>query len=149
MIYALHGVIDKLSATEMGHRNLVQTDVLKSFLVENRDAIGTTKEVIAGEKDIAFTIDDSTKSSFDAAVLLAELNVPGIWFVNGRNVVENKPYSFAYLNELMNRCSDSIVFNGRTINLDCFYAKKRVRKDIKEYMHQNFSKEELRLNYLK
>ena len=37
MIYALHGVIDKLSATEMGHRNLVQTDVLKSFLVENRD----------------------------------------------------------------------------------------------------------------
>lgn len=149
MIYALHGVIDKLSATEMGHRNLVQTDVLKSFLVENRDAIGTTKEVIAGEKEIAFTIDDSTKSSFDAAVLFAELNMPCIWFVNGCNVVENKPYSFAYLNELMNRCVDSIVFNGRTINLDCFSAKKRVRKDIKEYMHLNFPKEELRLSYLK
>lgn len=129
MIYALHGVIDKLLVTEMGHRNLVQTDVLESYLVENKDIIGTTKEVIAEKRKFAFTIDDSTKASLAAATLFAELNVPCIWFVNGRNVVENIPYSFAYLNELMNRCGESIVFDGRTIDLDSFSAKKRVRKN--------------------
>lgn len=148
MIYALHGIIDKLSATNMGHRNLVQTDILRSYLIVNRNIIGTTTEVIAKKKEIAFTIDDSTNASFEAAVLFAELNIPCIWFVNGSNIVENRPYSFAYLNELMNRCGNSIMFNDRTINSDCFLAKKRIRKDIKEFMHLNLPSEELRLNFL-
>ena len=131
----------------MGHRNLVQTNLLRLYITENKDAIGTTKDVMNGRKEIAFTIDDSTRASLDAATLFAELGIPCTWFVNGKNIVENVPYSFAYLNELVERCDEKIVFDGETIQLVDFYAKKKIRKVIKEYMHQNFPTDEQRLNF--
>lgn len=148
MIYALHGITDSKSMTEMGHRNLVQTDVLRSYIIDYRNAIGTTREVIAGEKELAFTIDDSTRASLDSALLFAELGIPCTWFVNGKNIAGNVPYSFAYLNELMDRCDEKIVFDGKTISLDDFHKKKKVRKAIKEYMHQHFPTDTQRLLFL-
>lgn len=148
MIYALHGIIDSKSQTEMGHRNLVQTDRLRQFIAENRNAIGTTQDVVKGRKDIAFTIDDGTKASYDTAILFAELGVPCTWFVNGKNIVEDIPYSFAYLNELLERCNNEIVFNDEVYRLDNFYKKKKIRKVIKEFMHQNFPTDVQRIQFM-
>lgn len=149
MIYALHGIVVSKSDTTMGHRNLVQKDKLKSFILRNKDNIGTIEDVIKHKKSMAFTIDDGTKASLECAQLFANLNVPCIWFVNGKNIANDMPYSFAYLNEIMERCHDKILFCDKMIVFHDFHNKKRIRKEIKEFMHQYLCSEESRINFLR
>lgn len=150
IIYASHGIIGSIDPHCLAHRNLISSKSLLDFAIKHQNAIVDIDKALRNEAGIVLTIDDNTKASYDAAKLLSERGIPVVWFINPANLLSDTTYSFAELNALLDSVKNGVVEYGNgKYNMEDYHQKKRLRKNIKEYMHRHLKSEHERIRYIK
>lgn len=132
MIYASHGVVDNFCSKKFCHRNLLDLEKLENHLKSKKEKYVSLEKAIAGKGD-AFTIDDATHASFEAAKLLKKYDHSVTLFVNPYYIEHKVNYWFAILNYLLDTTSfENVLFDNILFPIVSLNEKQIFRKKLKQ-----------------
>ncbi len=130
-IWAIHGIVDQVNPERFTHRNLFDSARFQTFLEERTSKFVDLDQAIGGLGD-ALTIDDSTSAAADAAEYCHASGHAVTVFVNSRNIAQQQPYWFTFLNVLIDSCALDLIFlDDMSFPLNTFPDRQRFRKAAK------------------
>jgi len=147
MIYVSHGIIEELHLDKFCHRQLLDRYNFCQFLEQKQKKFVSIKDAINGYGD-AFTIDDSTYASLEAAEMMRDYDHAVTLFINPFYIHEKLNYWFSILNYLLDKdLRPSVCLNNNHYPFSSFKERSTFRKILKSIIC-TLKTEEERQQYL-
>jgi len=131
MIYASHGITDNFSPDKFCHKFLLDRKSFESYIKCKQEKYVTIEKALAGKGE-AFTIDDATVASYDAAKLLRNYGHEVTWFINPFYIENRIDYWFLKLNVLLDISSHKkVILKNKEYLLSTKQEKLHFRNEFK------------------